>query len=269
MGGVARACATRAQDAAMVGPSRRTIANTVMDFRACRNEMRARDRSRWSRLGNFALGEESAMPGSPVTSEPSSEIEFWFEYGSNYSYLSVMRIEDAARRCGVRLVWKPFLLGPIFRAMGMETSPFVLQKEKGAHVWRDMVRQCRRYGLGWTQPSTFPRLAVLPARIALVGAEQPWIGAFSREVMVLNFALDQDINQPEQLVPILTKLGLPAADILDRAQAEPIKARLREQTELARAKGIFGAPTFFVGTEMFWGNDRLDEALLFAAERKG
>jgi len=208
------------------------------------------------------------MTSSTVTSEPSPEIEFWFEFGSNYSYLSVMRIEDEARRRGVRIVWKPFLLGPIFRALGMENSPFVLHKEKGAYVWQDMVRQCRKYGLRWVKPSTFPRLGVLPLRVALLGVEQPWIGAFCRQVMELNFVLDQDINQPERLAPILTELGLPASDILDQAQAESTKARLREQTDAARDRGIFGAPTFFVGTEMFWGNDRLDDALLFASEQK-
>ena len=203
---------------------------------------------------------------STQTSEQSPEIEFWFEFGSNYSYLSVMRIEDEARRRGVRIAWKPFLLGPIFRALGFENSPFVLQKEKGAYVWQDMARQCRKYGLRWTQPSTFPRLGVLPLRVALLGAERPWIGAFCRMVMELNWALDQDINQPEPLARILAELGLPAAAILDQAQAEPTKTLLREQTEQARVRGIFGAPTFFVGTEMFWGNDRLDDALLFAAE---
>jgi len=208
------------------------------------------------------------MTGLAVTPELSPEIEFWFEFGSNYSYLSVMRIEDEAQRRGVRIVWKPFLLGPIFRALGMENSPFVLQKEKGAYVWQDMVRQCRKYGLRWVQPSTFPRLGVLPLRVALLGVEQPWIGAFCRKVMELNFALDQDINQPDRLAPILTELGLPVADILDQAQAEATKSRLREQTDEARARGIFGAPTFFVGTEMFWGNDRLDDALLFASDRK-
>ncbi len=209
------------------------------------------------------------MTGSTARSEPSPEIEFWFEFGSNYSYLSVMRIEDEAQRRGVRIVWRPFLLGPIFRALGMETSPFVLQKEKGAYVWQDMARQCRKYGLRWVQPSTFPRLGVLPLRVALLGAEQRWIGAFCRRVMELNFVLDQDINQPDRLAPILMELDLPASDILDQAQAEPTKTQLREQTEQARARGIFGAPTFFVGTEMFWGNDRLDDALLFASERKG
>ena len=200
-----------------------------------------------------------------MISKSSPEIEFWFEFGSNYSYLSVMRIEDAARRSGVNIVWKPFLLGPIFRALGMGTSPFILQEEKGAYVWQDMVRQARKYGLRWTKPSTFPRLGVLPLRVALLGADRPWIGEFCRRVMELNFVLDQDINQPERLAPILTALGLPAADILDQAQSEPTKTRLREQTEQARRRGIFGAPTFFVGPEMFWGDDRLDDALLFAS----
>ena len=201
-------------------------------------------------------------------SSASPEIEFWFDFGSNYSYLSVMRIEDAARPLGVGIAWRPFLLGPIFQALGMQNSPFVLQKEKGAYVWRDMVRQCRKYGLRWKQPTTFPRLGVLASRIALLGANQPWIGVFCRRVMELNFALDQDINQPDQLTPILAELGLPAVVILDQSRQETTKLRLREQTEQARTRGIFGAPTFFVGTEMFWGNDRLDDALLFAADRK-
>jgi len=202
-----------------------------------------------------------------VQSTSSQEIEFWFEFGSNYSYLSVMRIEDLARKHGVRIAWKPFMLGPIFRALGMQNSPFVLQKEKGAYVWKDMARQCRKCGLEWVQPSVFPRLGVLPLRIALLGVEKPWIGAFCRRVMELNFVKDEDINQSAQMAPILTELGLPVSDILDQAQAEPTKALLREQTEEARARGIFGAPTFFVGTEMFWGNDRLDDALAFASGR--
>jgi 2-hydroxychromene-2-carboxylate isomerase len=208
------------------------------------------------------------MTGATVPSKQLPEIEFWFEFASNYSYLSVMRIEDAARQCGVRVTWKPFLLGPIFRDLGFATSPFLLQKEKGAHMWQDMVRQCEKYGLRWTKPTVFPRPGILPARVALLGAEQPWIGTFSRRVMELNFADDEDINGTERLIPILTELGLPADALLEQAQAELTKSRLREQTDEARRRGIFGAPTFFVGTEMFWGNDRLDDALLLAAEQR-
>jgi 2-hydroxychromene-2-carboxylate isomerase len=206
------------------------------------------------------------MTGSTAASEREPEIEFWFEFASNYSYLSVMRIEDAARLRGVRIAWKPFLLGPIFRDLGFTTSPFLLQKEKGAYMWQDMVRQCRKYGLRWTKPSAFPRLSVIPARIALLGAKKAWIGAFSRRVMELNFADDADINSVESLTPILTELGLPAAELFEQAQAARTKNLLREQTDEARRRGIFGAPTFFVGTEMFWGNDRLDDAVLLAAE---
>ena len=204
------------------------------------------------------------IAGTKGTNEP--RIEFWFEFGSTYSYLSVMRIEDVAHRYGVRVIWKPFLLGVIFRVLGLNNSPFVLQKEKGAYVWRDMERQCRKYGLKWTQPSTFPRTAVLPSRVALLGAEEPWVGAFCRGVMELNFVQDQQIDEANCLAPLLSRLGLSASSILAQAAAEPTKLLLREQTEQARRKGIFGAPTFFVGTEMFWGNDRLDDALLFARD---
>lgn len=207
------------------------------------------------------------MVDSRQSSASSSELEFWFEFGSNYSYLSVMRIEDEAHRAGVRVLWKPFLLGPIFRALGVENSPFVLQKEKGAYMQQDMRRQCRKYGLApWRMPGVFPRLGVLPSRIVVLAGNATWVGAFSRQVMLLNFVRDQDINQPEQIAPILRSLGLSDADILAEAQSAAVKARLRSQTDAARARGIFGAPTFFVGTEMFWGNDRLDDALQFAAD---
>jgi len=204
---------------------------------------------------------------APQAAAGAAEIEFWFEFGSNYSYLSVMRIEDSAARRGVSVKWKPFLLGPIFKSFGWDSSPFVMQKEKGEYVWQDMSRQCSKHGLPWTRPSTFPRIALLPMRVALLGAEQPWMADYCRMTMMLNFAEDQDINAPEQVAGVLSELGLPAAKIIAEAQGEPNKLLLRQQTETARARGIFGAPTFFVGKEMFWGNDRLDDALTLAARR--
>ena len=198
---------------------------------------------------------------------PQCDIELWFEFGSNYSYLSAMRIESMAARAKIRLAWRPFLLGPIFKSFGWETSPFVLQAAKGAYVWKDMERQCNKYGLAWRRPSIFPRLAVLPMRVALLGASQPWIGEFCRQVMLKNFVADQDIHTEQSVREILTKLELPADEIVHKAQSEANKLRLREQTELAAQRGVFGAPTFFVGDEMFWGNDRLEDALEFASRR--
>lgn len=197
-------------------------------------------------------------PTSPVA---VAAIDFWFEFGSNYSYLSVMRIEEAAAQLGVHVRWRPFLLGPIFRSFGWDTSPFVLQKAKGDYVWKDMARECSKYHLPWVQPSKFPRTALLPLRVALVGAEQDWMGAYCRRMMALNFAEDSEIDSQDVVVDVLGQLGLPQQQIIDEAQSEANKLRLRQQTEAAAAKGIFGAPTFFVGEHMFWGNDRLDDAL--------
>ncbi|WP_455275306.1 DsbA family protein [Ralstonia thomasii] len=196
---------------------------------------------------------------------PTPTVEFWFDFASNYSYPSVMRIEAAALRQGVSVVWKPFLLGPIFQSLGWASSPFMLQKAKGDYMWQDIARECRKTGAPWTRPSTFPRNSVLPLRVALLGADQPWIGAFCQRIMLRNFALDRDIHTPEAVVEELAALSLPAEAILAEAQSDANKTRLREQTHAAQIRGIFGAPMFFVGDAMFWGNDRLDDALACAA----
>jgi 2-hydroxychromene-2-carboxylate isomerase len=199
---------------------------------------------------------------------PARRIEFWFDFGSNYSYITAMRIVPLAARYGVQVAWQPFLLGPIFKSFGWDSSPFVLQKQKGAYVWKDMVRQCEKYGLPWRQPSSFPRAAVLPSRVALLGEGAPWQDEFCRRVFALNFAQDRDIHTPEAVGGILEELGLPAGELMQAAQADPIKLKLRQQGETATAREVFGAPTFFVGSEMFWGNDRLEDALAFAAGRQ-
>jgi 2-hydroxychromene-2-carboxylate isomerase len=191
-------------------------------------------------------------------------LEFWFEFGSTYSYLSVMRIEELARQSGVRLIYKPFLLGPIFKALGWNGSPFNEQKQKGEYMWRDLARQSARYGLPWQKPSVFPRLSVLPMRVAIVGTDQPWMGAYCREMMRAAFARDEDIASEGVVRAVLEKLDLPAGELLTQALSEANKLRLREQTEEARMRGIFGAPTFFVQDELFWGNDRLEQALEWA-----
>lgn len=191
----------------------------------------------------------------------AARIELWFDFASHYSYLAVMRIEDAAAARGVGLEWRPFVLGAIFRSYGWVSSPFVLHKEKGEYAWLDVARQCRKLGLPWTRPSRFPRPALLPLRVALLGAEEAWIGDFCRRIMRLNFAEDRDIDAVPAVAEALEGLGLPAAALIEEAQAQPNKFRLREQTERARQRSVFGAPTFFAGAEMFWGNDRLDDAL--------
>ena len=188
-------------------------------------------------------------------------LECWIDFGSNYSYVAVARIAPLARAAGVELVWRPFLLGPIFKRQGWDTSPFVLQKDKGEYAFMDTARLCARHGLPWRRPSTFPRPAVATLRVAAAFAEAPWVGDYCRRIMQLNFAEDRDIDSAEVAVEVLDSLGLAGADLVAQAQQAPSKDRLRAFSEEAVRRKVFGAPTFFVGDEMFWGNDRLEQAL--------
>lgn len=192
-------------------------------------------------------------------------IDFWFDFASHYSYFAAMRIEAAAATAGVRVRWRPFLLGPIFQAFGWNNSPFVLQKEKGDYTWRDLERQSRKSGIAWRRPSVFPRRTTIPMRVASAHADAPWIGAFCRELMARNFVRDEEIDSLEVVQQALAGLGLDAAALIAEAELPDRRQRLRQTTEQAQALRIFGAPTFIVAGEMFWGNDRLDDAIAWAA----
>jgi 2-hydroxychromene-2-carboxylate isomerase len=192
------------------------------------------------------------------------EIDFWFDFASNYSYLSMMRIEPAAAKLGVSIEWRPFLLGPVFKAVGWSEPPLVQQKLKGAYVWQDMARECLKYGIPWRRPSTFPRNSVLATRVALFAADRPWMPESCRRVMVRNFGEDGDIASADDLAPVLEEVGVPAEPTLAQAVSEENRQGLRQHTEQALALGVFGGPTFFAGSAMFWGNDRLDDALELA-----
>ena len=195
-------------------------------------------------------------------------LHFWFEPASTYSYLSVMRIESEAEACGVDVVWRPFLLGPIFAAQGWDTSPFKIYPAKGENMWRDMERRTEKYGLGFKRPAegdprAFPQYGVMAARIALIGLDAAWGKAFCRSIYVAQFAEGQDISKPDILTSLAQKAGAPD-DILERATMPDNKARLRTNTEEAIALGLFGAPSFTIGDELFWGDDRLEDALDWA-----
>lgn len=194
-------------------------------------------------------------------------LEFWFEFASTYSYLAAMRVEAAAARSGVAVEWKPFLLGPVFARQGWNDSPFNIYPEKGRYMWRDLERLCARYGLPLRRPSRFPRNGLLAARVACAAAGEPWLPELVRAVYAANFAADREISDAAVVGEILSGLGLDAPALLERARSAEIKERLKLETERAIALGIFGAPTFAVGGEIFWGNDRLEDALDWASGR--
>jgi 2-hydroxychromene-2-carboxylate isomerase len=191
-------------------------------------------------------------------------VEFWFEFASTYSYPAAMRIESLARGRGVPLVWRAFLLGPIFRDAGWNDSPFNIYPVKGRYMWRDLERVCDSLALPFQRPSAFPRNSLLAARIACRFASEPWLPDFVRSVYRANFAEDREISAPDVLHELLEAVGQPARQRLDEAQSADSKDWLRAQTERAVALGIFGAPTCSVGDEIFWGNDRLEAAFDWA-----
>ncbi|AZY53878.1 2-hydroxychromene-2-carboxylate isomerase [Bordetella avium] len=201
-----------------------------------------------------------------MTLPAAPRVEMWFDFASPYSYLALSRIETLTRQAGVRLALRPFLLGPIFQAQGWNDSPFRLFPGKGAYMMRDIVRLADKYGVPYKRPTIFPRLGVLPTRLALLGQEQPWGLSFCRAVFHANFADDRDIQDEDVMREVLASLSLDAADWLARAKTESCKEALRRQVDRARQHGLFGAPTFLVNGEMFWGNDRLEDALEWARQ---
>ena len=185
-----------------------------------------------------------------------TKLEFWFDYASTYSYLSAMRFAEACANRGLEPVFRPFLLGPIFGAQGWTTSPFNLYPAKGANMWRDMARLCAARGLKLVRPEPFPQNSLLAARVTLA-VEPARRGDLARA-----------ISDPAALSLILTQLGFDAEAALAKAGSAEVKAALKAATEEAIAKGVYGAPSFITPSgELFWGDDRLDMAVDWAAKR--
>jgi 2-hydroxychromene-2-carboxylate isomerase/heme-degrading monooxygenase HmoA len=193
-------------------------------------------------------------------------VEFWFEFGSTYSYPAAMRIQTLAAELDVRVSWRVFLLGPIFQDQGWNDSPFNLFPRKGRYMWRDLERICAARDIPFRRPSEFPRNGLLAARIACRFADKPWLPDFVRGVYRANFAQDLDISTSEVIASCLTCSGEDPDALIIESQSPRSKEALRRQTEQASQLGIFGAPSFVVGREVFWGGDRLEDALNWAVE---
>jgi 2-hydroxychromene-2-carboxylate isomerase len=194
-----------------------------------------------------------------------ARLAFWFDFASTYSYLSAMRIGVLARDAGVAVDWQPFLLGPIFRAQGWETSPFNVYPVKGRYMVRDMERITASRGLALQWPAVLPANSIRAARLALAGADAGWTADFSRHVFEAEFGRGADIASDAVLTDCLGRAGADANEALAAAASDAIKARLRRQTEAAQALGIFGAPMFVTeNCELFWGDDRLEQALAWS-----
>jgi 2-hydroxychromene-2-carboxylate isomerase len=196
---------------------------------------------------------------------PTAVIDFWFDFASTYSYPAAMRIAPLAEQADVRVRFRPFLLGPIFKAQGWTTSPFNLYPTKGRHMWRDLERLCADLGLPFRRPDPFPQNSLLAARIALAGLDHDWGEAFCRALFRAEFGEGRAIDDAAAVGEVLAGLHVDPTPALAAARSDAIKTRLRAQTEEAQRLGLFGAPSFTTADgELFWGNDRLEPALRWA-----
>jgi len=195
-------------------------------------------------------------------------LQFWFDFASTYSYPAAMRIESIALSHRVEIEWNAFLLGPVFKAQGWNDSPFNIYPAKGRYMWRDLERICDSFSIPFRRPSVFPRNGVLAARVAARYKTARWIGDFVRAVYRANFVDDADISASAVVSRCLAELGLNASAILADANALESKSLLRLQNDRAVGLNIFGAPSFIANSELFWGNDRLEQAVQWLAGPK-
>lgn len=197
-------------------------------------------------------------------------IEFWYEFASTYSYPAAMRVEHLAAQAGVAVLWRPFLVGPLFNEQqGLTDSPFNAFPVKGDYMWRDLQRVCDREGLPLHHPSQFPRNSLLAARVAICGLEDGWTPAFSRAVYQANFVDDLDISSAEVLAKLIAGVGAGPEHVLAKAASAAVKDQLKDHVRQARERGLFGAPSFVTADgELFWGNDRLEQALDWAVRHQ-
>jgi 2-hydroxychromene-2-carboxylate isomerase len=188
---------------------------------------------------------------------PGAPVEFWFEFSSPYGYIASSLVPEFERRTGRSVAWKPFLLGPVFKANGQ--VPLVDVPMKGDYSRRDFLRSARFHGVPFALPPKFPIGTVAAVR-AFYWAESrdpPAAKALAAALYAAYFVEGRDIGDPAIVVEVGGKAGLDSAALAAGLQDPAIKERAKQEVDAAIARGIFGSPFFIVDGEPFWGCDRL------------
>lgn len=187
-------------------------------------------------------------------------IDFWFSIGSTYTYLSAMRLPAIARESGIRFVPRPFSVRAIMREM--DNIPFANKPVKAAYMWRDIARRAARYGLRPSLPAPYPLKEFDRAnRVAVVAAEEGWCDAYLAAAYRRWIEDGEEAGSEPNLSASIAEAGEAPSRVLTRADAGDIEQAYLAATDEARRLGIFGSPTFVVDGELFWGDDRLEDAI--------
>ena len=190
----------------------------------------------------------------------ATHMDFFLSLVSTYTYLSVNRAEELATRADVVLHWRPFNVRVIM--VEQNNRPFVGKPVKMAYMWRDLERRAQRHRIPFASIPPYPVDADgLANRVATVAALEGWCPEFAKASYEAWFSDKNDPGEVENLSRVLLRTGRDPSDTIARANSPQIHEKLAAETDVARALGIFGSPTFVCGTELFWGDDRLEEAI--------
>ncbi|HYD96023.1 MAG TPA: 2-hydroxychromene-2-carboxylate isomerase [Noviherbaspirillum sp.] len=184
-------------------------------------------------------------------------VEFYFDVGSPYSYLAYHQLPKIAQARNAEIVWRPMLLGGVFQATG-NASPVTVPL-KGKHSLVDLERWARYFNVPFTPNPHFPlnTLQLMRGAVAMQMRSDEEFHRYLSAVFSAMFEKPRNLNNPQDIAAVLEEAGFSPVQVLALAQDDKVKQKLRENTEEAVARGVFGAPTFFVGEDMYWGQDRL------------
>jgi 2-hydroxychromene-2-carboxylate isomerase len=192
--------------------------------------------------------------------DPGSTISFWFTMGSTYTYLTVMRLPELEEATGIPFRWRPFHLLTILQEMNH--VPFADKPAKSAYMWRDIARRAQMYGIPVRVPAPYPaKRSIAANQVALLGFAEGWGKEFVRAAYRRWFILGEETGSEPNLSESLKEIGQSPERVLQLAEQDEISRLLQSETTAARALGIFGSPTFSIEHEIFWGDDRLDDAV--------
>jgi 2-hydroxychromene-2-carboxylate isomerase len=193
-------------------------------------------------------------------------IDFWFSVGSTYTYLSMMRLAEFEQSRGVAFRWRPFSVRQIM--IEMDNVPFRTKPAKAAYMWRDIERRAAMYGLPARVPAPYPLAQWDVAnRVAVLGAAEGWIADYARATYRRWFEHGLEPGSEPNISDSLREVGQDSGRVLEQAATPAIGEAYEAATDEARRLGIFGAPTFAVERELFWGDDRLDDAITWYRRR--
>ncbi|MEM7254872.1 MAG: 2-hydroxychromene-2-carboxylate isomerase [Pseudomonadota bacterium] len=191
-------------------------------------------------------------------------IEFFFDLGSPWSYLASTQLDGLAARTGAEVVWRPFLLGGVFKATGNQSPAYEKVENKLAYFYDDLHSWATLYRVPFQVPSVFPPNTLTAMRGAIAATRLGRPVAFARAGFEAYFAEDRNISDSDVVVDVATRIGLDVAQFQTLINDVDTKEALKRATSESLDRGAFGAPTFFWRDRMFFGNDRLGllEALI-------